>query len=150
MPDASPPDIEAFIARWNGTERAERANYVPFLSELCDLLGVTRPAPAIGSGGDYRFERGVTHHEADGTAYPRRIDLYRRGRFVLEAKQGSAPPQPSLFPTAEAERRANVRRTAGWAQAMLKARGQAEAYARDLPTDEGYPPFLAPDCFPSA
>lgn len=29
-----------------------------------------------------------------------------------------------------------------WAQYMLKARGQAEGYARDLPAEEGYPPFL--------
>jgi hypothetical protein len=25
---------------------------------------------------------------------------------------------------------------------MLRARGQAEGYARDLPAEEGYPPFL--------
>ena len=41
---------------------AERANYIPFLSELCDVLGVPRPEPATGNGVPYRFERGVTHH----------------------------------------------------------------------------------------
>jgi hypothetical protein len=35
-----------------------------------------------------------------------------------------------------------VRGARGWAQSMLKARGQAEAYARDLPPEEGWPPFL--------
>lgn len=42
----------------------------------------------------------------------------------------------------EADRRAGIRRSPGWAQAMLKAKGQAEGYARDLPPDEGWPPFV--------
>ena len=142
MAPAPPDPIEAFITRWGATWGAERGNSQGFLSELCDLLGVERPAPATGRGGDYRFERPVTHYEPDGTDRKRFIDLYRRGRFVLEAKQGTAAPQPTLFPASETDRRATIRRSPGWAQAMLKARGQAEGYARDLPADEGYPPFL--------
>lgn len=146
MPDATEPTayaIGAFIARWDGTGQAERANYISFLNELCGLLGVERPQPAQGGGGNYRFERHVTHHEADGTTSTRRIDLYKRGCFVLEAKQGdNAPRQGTLFGPAEAERRANVRRSGSWTQYMLKAKGQAEGYARDLPRDEGWPPFV--------
>jgi hypothetical protein len=135
--------IGTFIARWDGTEQAERANYARFLDELCDVLGVPRPDPAAGPLGDYRYERSVTHREADGATTTRRIDLYKRGCFVLEAKQGAnAPRQGTLFGAAEAERRANVRRSPGWAQAMLKAKGQAEGYARDLPAAEGWPPFV--------
>lgn len=142
---AEPTDhaISAFIARWDATEQAERANYVPFLTELCDLLGLPRPDPAQGGGGDYRFERHVTRHETDGTVSVRRIDLYRRGHFVLEAKQASNPiRQGTLFGGAETERRANVRRSPKWAQSMLEAKGQAERYARDLPPAEGWPPFI--------
>jgi hypothetical protein len=114
--------LDAFIARWDGTELAERANYARFLDEFCRLLDLPLPDPAAGPGGAYRYERGVTHHEVDGSATTRRIDLYKRGCFVLEAKQGANPPkQASLF--AETERRANIRRSAGWAQAMLKAKG---------------------------
>jgi hypothetical protein len=59
----------------------------------------------------------VTHREADGATTTRRIDFYKRGCFVLEAKQGAnAPKQANLFGAAEAERRANVRRSPGWAQ----------------------------------
>lgn len=137
--------LAAFIARWDGTEMAERANYARFLDEFCDVLGVPRPDPASGSGGAYRYERGVVHHDTDDSAgaSPRRIDLYKRGCFILEAKQLSNPPrQRSLFGVAEAERRANVRRSPGWAQAMLRAKGQAEGYARDLPAEEDWPPFL--------
>jgi hypothetical protein len=135
--------VQAFIARWDGTEQAERANYARFLDELCDVIGVPRPDPAVGPTGDYRYERSVTHREADGSASTRRIDLYKRGCFVLEAKQGSNPlKQGLLFGGPETERRANVRRSPGWAQAMLKAKGQAEGYARDVPPEEGWPPFI--------
>lgn len=135
--------VAAFIARWDGTERAERANYISFLDDLCAVLGVAKPAPAIGPLGDYRYERNVTHRAEDGTTTTRRIDLYKRGCFVLEAKQASNSPKPGgLFGPVPAERRANIRRSPTWAQSMLKAKGQAEGYARDLPPDEGWPPFV--------
>ena len=146
MPDrigAGGDPIGAFIARWDGTEQAERANYQRFLDELCDVLGVPRPDPASGPLGDYRYERSVTRHEPDGTTSTRRIDLYKRGCFVLEAKQAAnAPRQAALFGTGEAERRANIRRSPNWAKSMLEAKGQAERYARDVPHAEGWPPFL--------
>jgi hypothetical protein len=45
VPADSPNDaVESFIARWEHSGSAERANYQLFLSELCDLLGV--PAPS--------------------------------------------------------------------------------------------------------
>ncbi len=135
---------EAFIARWDGTAMAERANYIPFLSELCDVLGLPRPDAATGSGGDYRFERGVIHHEDDGSASSRRIDLYRRACFVCEAKQGGTPHRRDAadWSDSEAQHRANVRNTPAWVRHMQKAKGQAEGYARDLPPAEGWPPFL--------
>ena len=41
----TPADPAAFIARWQKSGAAERANYQLFLSELCDVLGVPRPDP---------------------------------------------------------------------------------------------------------
>jgi hypothetical protein len=146
MPDATEPTahaIGAFIGRWDCTGQAERANKDMFLTEPCALLGLPQPQPAKGGRGDYRFERHVIHHEADGTTSTRKIDLYKRECFVLEAKQGDNPPrQGTLFGPAEQERRANVRRSGAWTQQMLKAKGQAEGYARDLPREEGWPPFV--------
>lgn len=105
---AAPPDpIETFLARWAGTEQAERANYTSFLNELCTILGVTSPDPARGSTGDYHYECSVTHHADDGGPTTRRIDLYRRDRFILEAKQGeNVDRQTSLFGQTETQRRA--------------------------------------------
>ena len=136
--------LDAFVTRWNGTGVAERANYQLFLSELCDLLGLRRPDPATGGGGEYRFERSVTHREADGRQTTRRIDLYKRDCFILEAKQGAPGlAQQSLFTRQpEAIHRQTVRNSPGWAQHMLKAKGQAEGYVRELPTDEAAPAFL--------
>jgi hypothetical protein len=138
------PDVEAFISRWQASGGAERANYTLFLTEFCDLIGVARPAPATGGLGDYRFERAVTRQENDGTTSTRRIDLYKRDCFVLEAKQAlEVPLQESLFgDSTESQRRTNRRHTKGWAQALEKAKGQAADYARDLPLEEGWPPFL--------
>ena len=139
----APAPIDAFIARWDGTEQAERANYARFLDELCAALDLPLPDPASGSGGDYRYERGVKRREADGTVSHRRLDLYKRDCFVLEAKQGSNPPQESLLNLAtETERRAHVRRSPSWVQAMQKAKGRAEEYAKDLEHPHGWPPFL--------
>ena len=82
---------EEFIARWGASGAAERANYALFLSELCDLLGVARPDPSGPDDAEnaYVFERAVTFQNGDGTTSPGRIDLYKRGCFLLEAKQGS-------------------------------------------------------------
>lgn len=136
-------NVDAFIERWSRTESAERTNAPPFLIELCDLLGLDRPEPATGSRGAYRFERGVQHHEDDRQT-TRRIDLYKRGCFILEAKQGASPmPQPELFtPSAETARRQTVRSSVAWNQHMTRALGQARGYVADLPVDEPAPPFL--------
>lgn len=150
MPDVAPAAdaIDAFVRRWEGSAAAERANYQLFLAELCDLLGVPRPNPAgpDDARNDYVFERAVTFRHGDGSTSTGRIDLYKRGCFVLEAKQGSDRSDPEPFALAPRPKKARkgtaVRGTPGWDDAMLRARGQAEQYARALPADEGWPPFL--------
>jgi len=108
------------------------------------VLGVPRPAGAVGGAGDYRLERAVKRHEDDGGTSSKRIDLYKRGCFVLEAKQGAVADNigTPFRLTSEAQRRANVRNTPQWARYMQQAKGQAERYARDVPPEEGWLPFL--------
>jgi hypothetical protein len=141
--------VSDFLLRWEASGAAERANYQLFLSELCDLLDVLRPEPTRPDDRDnaYVFERSVTFLHGDGSSSVGRIDLYKRGCFVLEAKQGSDPaavcavkePEPGWLTS---RRGTAVRGTKGWDLAMLKAKGQAEQYARALPNEEGWPPFL--------
>ena len=144
----STPTIDVFFRRWEASGAAERANYSMFLNELCDLLDVPRPDPA---GPDdeknaYVFERTVPFPNPDGTTTVKRIDLYKRDCFVLEAKQGSdrveATEPFSLTPHRRMRRGTAVRGTAGWDAAMYEAKGQAELYVRNLPASEHNPPFI--------
>ncbi|MDB5391908.1 MAG: hypothetical protein JWM11_7554, partial [Planctomycetaceae bacterium] len=148
---ASANDIAAFINRWQQSAAAERANYQLFLTELCEILGVAKPEPTRSKIDDnsYVFERDVTFQNLDGTTSIGRIDLYKRSCFVLEAKQGSEQVVADEFRLSPADAKASrtkkgtaVRGTKGWDDAMFKARGQAEQYARALPVSEGWPTFL--------
>ena len=145
--------IEAFIDRWQRSGGAERANYQMFLSELTVLLGVPLPAPAQESNrhNDYVFERSVAFKHPDGSQSTGFIDLYKRDCFVLEAKQSSkrAASKPNadqlaLLPEDAGQIKGGTakRGTRGWDTALLAARRQAEDYAKALPKEHGWPPFL--------
>lgn len=145
--------VEKFIVRWKDSQAAERANYVSFLNELCDLLGVPRPDPSTKTDARdaYVYERAVVFNDGEGATSTKFIDLYKRGCFVLEAKQGSvraetAAPLFGDVPEATGARTkargVAVRGTRGWDVAMRKARGQAEQYVKALPASEGNPPFV--------
>ena len=118
---------EQFITRWHHAGGSERANYQLFIADLCDLLELPKPDPAQDDTRDnaYVFERRVTFRHGDGSASNGFIDCYRRGSAIIEAKKLKLGPQ-----------------TKGFDDAMLRARGQAENYARALPAEEGRPPFL--------
>jgi hypothetical protein len=138
----------------------ERANYVLFLTELCRLLGLPQPDPADATHdrNDYVFERAVDALDAAGQVSHRRIDLYRRGCFVLEAKQSREPggkkaladapeqaPLPGLNALAVAPAAVDRGRRSGqrgWDVLMRNAFEQAKQYAEALPDAHGWPPFI--------
>lgn len=127
------------------------ANFQSFASELVHLLDVdpVKVADAEGQNNDYRFERPVTFTHT-GRERRGRIDLYRRGCFVLEAKQGSHKPgredqdQLSQLTDDQAPKQQGHGRrgTRGFDDTMLKARNQADNYARAVAKEDGWPPFL--------
>ncbi|MEO5614944.1 MAG: type IIL restriction-modification enzyme MmeI [Cypionkella sp.] len=84
-----------------------------------------------------------THTEAISRG---RIDLYRRGCFIKEAKQGTdaAPTsQLALLDDAVITQKAHAKRgSAKWDNTMLRARNQADRYARAVAKKDGWPPFL--------
>ncbi len=114
---------QAFIQRWQHNTASELATSQSFVMDLCDLLGVSKPHPTPEL--DYMFERPVTFSHGDGSTSAGRIDCYRRGHFVLEAKKLKAGSH-----------------TKGFDDGLLRARSQGEAYARALPSSEGRPPFV--------
>ncbi len=119
--------VEAFIGRWHGVDGTELANAQSFVRELCTLLELPSPDPAREDTwfNAYVFERRVRFQHGDGSGSDGRIDCYRRGAFVLEAKKIKAAPTRK-----------------GFDDALLRAHAQAERYARALPAEEGRPPFL--------
>ncbi|MEQ8820463.1 MAG: class I SAM-dependent DNA methyltransferase [Sumerlaeia bacterium] len=146
----TPAQIDAFIDRWSPSGGSERGNYQSFLSELCTLLDVPPPDPAVAKEEDnaYVFDRAVTMHHPGGSTSTGYADLYRRGCFVCETKQGveanEAQAEALARSTAAAKRKQGhgKRGSATWDSTMLKAKGQAQGYARELPASEGRPPFL--------
>ncbi len=113
----------AFIQRWQGSRASELSTAQSFVRELCELLGVAVPHATPAQ--DYMFERPVTFQHGNGGTSAGRIDCYRRGHFVLESKKLKTGTP-----------------TKGFDDALLRARAQAEGYARALPPSEGRPPFL--------
>lgn len=142
-------NIDDFIARWQASGGSERANFQQFAIELTQLLEVPAPKPATADAqnDDYRFERPVTFIHT-GTQSRGFIDLYRSGSFVMEAKQGTvaAPDenQLDLLSAAPAVQRQGhgVRGSRRWDDTMLRARNQADGYARAVAREDGWPPFL--------
>ncbi len=140
--------LHSFIDRWSGAQRAERANYQLFLTELCEVLDLPRPEPAgpDSTRNAYVFERAVALHHRDGSVTTGRIDLYKRACFALETKQyanAPAAPQPEFALDDAPRRRAGiVRGTEAWDSKMIEAREQAANYVTGLPADEDPPPFV--------
>ncbi len=149
-------DVEQFIAHWRDTGGSELANTQSFVNGLCRLIGVEPPrgSRTDDAQNDYVFERRVFQDNGDGTNSFGRIDSYKRDAFILEAKQGSDADRAAaergdedldLFgqtASARLKRGTAKRGTPSWAKAMVQAKGQAERYAKALPADHGWPPFL--------
>lgn len=158
MDDAPAIDnaVDQFIGHWRDTGGSELANTQSFIGELCALIGVEAPrgSRTDDAHNDYVYERRVFQDNGDGTNSFGRIDAYKRGCFILEARQGSDADRAAaargeddfdLFGQTAALRvkRGTARRgTPGWAKAMVQAKGQAERYAKALPVARGWPPFL--------
>lgn len=130
---------------------AELANAQLFICKLCEALEL--PPPDFARERDcenhYVFEKSVSFGSLNGRSRTGRIDLYKRGCFVLESKQsaltrgdlaGQAETAPMGATIRRNRRSGAVRRgTGAWRRAMTAARMQAEHYARALPEP---PPFL--------
>lgn len=85
MADIGHEAADDFIGKWQGVAASELPTSQSFLSDLCRLLGVDTPHPTPEQ--DYMFERPITFRHGDGSTSAGRIDLYRRGAFVLESEQ---------------------------------------------------------------
>ena len=125
--------LDSFITRWSKSAAAERANKDHFVLDLCEALDVPKPEPTTG---DPEHDRYVFEHDAKilhdgGKITIGKIDLFKEGSLILEAKQGS---------TEKSKKRGTARRdTPAWYIEMRDAFGQALGYAR---TQHKPPPFI--------
>ncbi|PAP78616.1 hypothetical protein BSZ37_01960 [Rubrivirga marina] len=133
-------DLDEFLRDAAASGGAERANAQTFLNGLADVLGVERPHYATGDtrADAYVYERPLTFR--DGRQSKGFVDLYKRGAFVLETKQGADAKRTE---GGRKLRQGHGRRgTRAWEATMQAARNQAEGYARNLEAAEPPPPFV--------
>ena len=152
-------DTAAFIAKyWGKPGGAERATYQMFLTELASLLGAPTPDPGeSGTLGNYQFEGPVKSEAVFLSKSNKRMDLYKRDCFILEAKQSQlkpgeilpeSPPEEALEPVRDlfgnvtGYTSASGKRKPRYDRLMADARIQAERYSLALPTGHKPPPFL--------
>ncbi|MDD9910495.1 MAG: class I SAM-dependent DNA methyltransferase [Ahrensia sp.] len=130
---------------------SEMANAQLFIERLTDALGLPQPnfAGEENQYNDYVFERRVDFKHPDGSTTSGRIDCYKRDCFILEAKQSAKrkttnPNQLEMLgEDARQQKSGHAKRgTKQWDVVMRAARKQAEDYAKALPVEHGYPPFL--------
>lgn len=146
----TPESVENFIKRWESAEASERSNYGMFVTELCDLLELPHPDPSTADNNknSYVIDRAIQRNNPDGTFTTVYADLYKRGCFMLETKQGANakkdnPDQLALLDEGSRLKTGHgVRGTRKWDIALEKAYNQARGYIRYLPSEEGRPPFL--------
>ena len=74
-----------FVQKWSASGAAESSNAQSFTNDLCEWLGVEKPAPSLpdDSQNTYVFEK-----RNGNTKF---IDCYNWGHFILENKQGVSP-----------------------------------------------------------
>lgn len=145
----NPKTIRAFLDETRASGGAEIANTQKMFVHLCRVLGVDEPQYKKANGDNpYCFEEDVKDAQAN-----RRIDVYRRGHFVFEAKQGVNPQaQGDAIAKAAAKAKtghskrakgAGVRGSAQWRDAMQAGRTQAGNYAVNVTLrGDPKPPFL--------
>jgi hypothetical protein len=122
-----------FLKKWSDSGAAERSNAQSFLNDLCQVMNVDAPHAATSDAerDAYVFEKPVTVPHEGRQQSIGFIDLFKRGHFILEAKQGSEEASTRLG-TAR-------RDTPAWHIAMQDAFGQALKYARAM---DAPPPFI--------
>lgn len=151
MGDIDQAALEKLIADFEQSGGSEMANAQLFLERLTRALGVEQPSPAQENTrhNDYVFERNVTFRHPNGTTSTGRIDCYKRDCFIWEAKQSAKrtksreTAQLEMVGVEAPQKLGHAKRgTRTWDKVMIAAKQQAEGYARALPDDHSYPPFI--------
>ncbi|KZY94705.1 MULTISPECIES: DNA methyltransferase [unclassified Erythrobacter] len=151
MGDTDQAALRKLITDFEQSGGSEMANAQLFLERFTRALGIEQPSPAREDTrhNDYVFERNVTFRHPNGTTSTGRIDCYKRDSFIWEAKQSAKraksreSEQLELAGVEAPQKLGHAKRgTRSWDRVMIAAKKQAEDYARALPDDHSYPPFI--------
>ena len=87
--------LDHLIAEATASGGSERANYQLFISGLCDVLGVSRPAMSqeANARNDYVFERSLDYRHPDGSTTKLYVDATSAAASCLKL---SSPPAARL------------------------------------------------------
>lgn len=138
--------LDELIAEASASGGSERANYQLFITRLCAVLDVPEPGMSqeANARNDYVFERSLDYRHPDGSTTKLYVDCYKRGAFVLEAKQSARRQaedarQTNLFGSEANSRKLGhaKRGSRGWDRVMRNAYLQAVDYTRHLPVEHG-------------
>jgi len=118
-------DLDAFITRWSAASLSEQAHAQSFFIQLCAVIGVPAPNEDRVDAADYAFERSLP---GGSPAEPGQIDCYKRGCFVMEAKQSDGRLRGRAWKEARLVGGAQPRRASGERieRTMREAKQQAE------------------------
>ncbi len=135
--------VKDLIEKWSGTAGgAETSNFQSFVTDLTEVLGIERPGVAEkGKLGAYEYEASVPGGSFRSTKGTGSVDLYKRGHFIMEAKQSWIKQSDApLFEGTDDKPQAPS--GARYDLMMRDAWLQARNYARNLPSNEPVAPFL--------
>lgn len=136
--------IDDLIEKWWGKPGGqEHANFHPFMADLCEVMGLDRPGAAEkGKLGAYEYEASVPGGSFRSLKGTGAIDLYKRGHFIMEAKQSYLKPEQASLDLTPNSAAPQAPSGARYDKLMRDARLQAENYAKNLPANEPVAPFV--------
>lgn len=135
--------VEELIGKWQGTAGgAETSNFQSFVTDLCEVMDIDRPGVAEKAKlGSYEYEASVPGGSFRSTKGTGAIDLYKRGHFIMEAKQSYLKPEQVPLDLDD-DSLPKAPSGARYDKLMKEAWQQARNYARNLPSAEPVAPFL--------
>lgn len=134
--DYNAKTLGAFVKSTREAQGAELANAQSIFRELCAALKVKPPKlKSAGADNHYCFEADVVD-----AGKQRRMDVYLRGHFIFESKQGV---DPGAKGAPKGPRGAGVRGTDAWRDRMTAGRLQVGRYAvAAVKRGDPKPPFI--------
>ena len=155
MPGSDPFDfekLELLILEAKASGGSELANYQLFVIGLCNALGLKPPDMAkddtalndyvVRAPYDLQTCRWLNHRADASIATSAIASSLKPSNRQSATQTAGSKPVATCCPKPASAARSSIAHEGAGTRSCLAARKQAEDYARALPVDHGYPPFL--------